>query len=88
MSSCFVPCCHTATRQGHAEILSRFSSVKGMFSELLEMGRLSLNRTSDQLSPRTPPAIFSSPVAEDSSADATGTEHPAPAISSFSNCGD
>ena len=28
------------------------------FSELLEMGHLSLNRTSDQLSRRTPPAIF------------------------------
>jgi len=30
----------------------------GTFSDFLELGHLPLNRPSDQLSPRTPPAIF------------------------------
>jgi hypothetical protein len=41
----------------------------GTFSDVLELGHLHLNRPSDQLSPRTPAAIFKADVRTDASLD-------------------
>jgi len=60
----------------------------GTFSVSYELDHLSLNRTSDRLSPRTPAAIVSSTVAESSSVGHGRDRAPTPTISSFSNCGD